>query len=84
MAPGSLRGNGTPTLDPAAGAAAAQAVLTAAGVDGQVQVDGQAVHVQVRVTAPTAVLSMLGIDRVGGTGTATASPIQGMTGQEGQ
>lgn len=75
----SLRGGGAPTLNPSQGSAAARAVIDAARVDGQVAVDGQEVLVEVHVRKPTAILSMVGVDSVGGTATATAFAITGMT-----
>jgi hypothetical protein len=79
MRGGSLRGGGDPDLDPSQGSAAAQAVIDAAGVDGEVSVAGQEVIVQVHVHKATAILSVVGVDTVGGSATATAFAVKGMT-----
>lgn len=75
---GSLR-SGVLRADSAAAVAAAQAVLSAAGVDGQVGVAGSQVTVTAHVTRPTAILSMVGIGEVSGTATYSAFPLHGTT-----
>ena len=67
------------SANPAAAQQAAQAVLTAAGVPGQVTVTGSRVTVSARASSPTAILSMVGVDEVGGSATATAIPLHGTT-----
>lgn len=79
LAPGSLR-RGQPddlTVDPAAAAAAADRVLTAGSVIGQVSVVGDTVTVTAQVSRPTAMLSAIGVNTVTGRGTATASVLYG-------
>ena len=80
---GSLHGPSPAALvvNPAAARTAASAVLAAAGVQGDVVVDGSQVTVTVHVSRPTAILSLVGVTQVGGSGTATASPLHG-TNQE--
>ena len=75
---GSLR-SGALQADPAAAAAAARAVLSAAGVDGQVEVAGSQVTVTTHVSRPTAILSMVGVGEVGGSATYSAFPLHGTT-----
>ena len=67
------------TADPAADRTAAGEVLAAAGVTGDVAVNGRSVTVTARVTKPAAILSIVGIGEVGGTATATAVPLHGTT-----
>ena len=64
----------------AAAATAARAVLTAAGVTGTVEVAPGSVTVTARTTRRTAILTILGIDEVTGTGSATAVPLLGASG----
>lgn len=71
---GSLR-TGTSIVDPLAASAAAQAVLTAAGVDGTVQASATEVTVTVTVSKSTALLSLIGKTRISGTASATARPV---------
>lgn len=73
---GLLRAGGL-RADPSAATAAAQAVLSAAGVDGQVAVDGSRVTVSTQVSRPTAVLSMIGVGEVRGSATYSAFPLHG-------
>lgn len=75
---GSLR-SGALRADPSAAAAAARAVLSAAGVDGQVEVAGSQVTVTARVSRPTAILSMVGVGEVSGSATYSAFPLHGTT-----
>ena len=49
-------------------------MLAAAGVTGDVTVTGTTVTVTARATKPTAILTIVGINQVGGTATATADP----------
>lgn len=67
------------TANPAAARTAAGQVLAAAGVTGDVAVNGRSVTVTARVTKPAAILSIVGIGEVGGTATATAVPLHGTT-----
>ena len=67
------------TVNPGAARAAAAAVLAAADVTGDITVTGSTVTVTARASRPTAVLAIVGIDRVGGTATATAIPLHGTT-----
>jgi len=67
------------TADPAAASTAAGDVLAAAGVTGDVAVNGRSVTVTARVSKPAAILSIVGIGEVGGTATATAVPLHGTT-----
>jgi hypothetical protein len=60
---------------------AAQQYLARAGYHGTVAPDGpDAIRVTVRVTAPTHVLSIIGIDSMTSTGSATASLVTRVTG----
>jgi hypothetical protein len=67
------------TANPAAARAAAAAVLDAADVTGDITVSGATVTVTARATRPTAILSIIGINQVGGTATATAITLHGTT-----
>ncbi|ACV79102.1 pilus assembly protein TadG-related protein [Nakamurella multipartita] len=67
------------TANPAQARAAANRVLAAAGVSGEVQISGAQVTVTARATDRTAVLTLIGIDEVGGEASATAIPLHGMT-----
>lgn len=67
------------TANPAAARAAAQAVLSAADVQGTVTVTGSQVTVTAHAAKPTAILAIVGIDEVGGSATATAIPLHGTT-----
>jgi hypothetical protein len=67
------------SANPAEARRAAQAVLTAAGISGDVSVAGSQVTVSARASEPTAILSMVGVDQVGGSATATAIPLHGTT-----
>ena len=68
------RSTGTITLDPAQAVADAQGFLAAAGEHGTVSVAGETVTVNVTITQPTQILSVVGVDQltVSGTGSATA------------
>jgi Flp pilus assembly protein TadG len=76
--PGPLR-TGVLRADPASAVAAAQAVLAAAGVDGQVDVAGSQVTVTAHVSKPAAILSMVGVGEVSGSATYSAFPLHGTT-----
>ena len=67
------------TTNPGAARAAAQAVLAASGITGDVTVTGTTVTVTAHATQPTAILAIAGITHVGGTATATAIPLHGTT-----
>ena len=68
------RSTGTITLDPAQAVADAQGFLAAAGEHGSASVAGETVTVNVTITQPTQILSIVGVDQltVSGTGSATA------------
>ena len=68
------RATGQIVLDPAQAVADAEHYLAAAGNTGTVAVAGDQVTVTVRLTQPTQILSIVGVDSlsVSGTGTATA------------
>lgn len=85
LAPNSLR-SGSPSglvVNPAAATAAANQVLAAGSVQGQVTVAGRIVTVTTQVSRPTAMLSAVGIDTVTGRATATATVLYGDVEQEG-
>jgi Flp pilus assembly protein TadG len=68
-------------VDQTEAVAAARAYLSAAGVSGTVTPVGtDAIRVTVTITAPTKILSLVGIDTVSSTSTATASLLSGVTG----
>jgi len=72
---------GTFTVDQAQALAAAQQYLSRYGYQGTVAADGpDAIRVTVRMTAPTHVLSIIGIDLMTSTGSATASLVTRVTG----
>ena len=76
--PGFLRA-GALRADSSAAVAAAQAVLSAAGVDGHVEVAGSQVTVTAHVSRPAAILSMVGVSEVSGSATYSAFPLHGTT-----
>jgi Flp pilus assembly protein TadG len=72
---------GSFTVDQAQAVAAAQQYLARLGVQGRAVPDGpHAIRVTVTVTAPTHVLSIIGIDSMKSRGSATASLATGVTG----
>jgi Flp pilus assembly protein TadG len=72
---------GSFTVDQAQALAAAQQYLAHLGVQGTAVADGpEAIRVTVTITAPTHVLSIIGIDSMNSTGSATASLVTGVTG----
>jgi hypothetical protein len=72
---------GSFTVDQARAIAAAQQYLDRLGIQGQAVADGpDAIRVTVRLIAPTHVLSIIGIDSMKSTGSATASLVTGVTG----
>lgn len=74
-------GSATLVVDQAEAIAAARAYLAAAGVAGTVTTVGNnAIRVSVTITTPTRILSLVGIDTVTSTSTATASLLSGVTG----
>lgn len=79
LAPDSLRRSGPQGLvvDPAAAVAAADRVLAAGQVVGQVRVAGDTVTVTAQLSRPTAMLSAVGVDSVTGRGSATATVLYG-------
>jgi Flp pilus assembly protein TadG len=73
--------NGSFTVDQAQAIAAAQQYLAGAGYQGTVWAPTpDTIHVTVTVTSPTRVLSIIGIDSMTSTGSATASLVTGVTG----
>jgi Flp pilus assembly protein TadG len=69
------------TVDQAQALAAAQHYLTSAGYQGTAAADGpDGIRVTVTVTAPTHVLSIIGIDSMTSTGSAVASLVTRVTG----
>lgn len=73
MTSDALRGTNT-KIDPVAGRAAAQRYLAAADATGTVTVQGDKVHVEVRVTYDPVFLTIIGIGRVTMTGEADSEP----------
>jgi hypothetical protein len=72
---------GSFTVDQAQALVAAQQYLAHLGVQGTAVADGpEAIRVTVTMTAPTHVLSIIGIDSMKSTGSATASLVTGVTG----
>ena len=73
--------SGSFTVDQARALAAARQYLANLGVQGTAEADGpEAIRVTVIMTAPTHVLSIVGIDSMKSTGSATASLVTGVTG----
>ena len=85
LAPNSLRSRSPSGLvvNPAAAAAAANQVLAAGSVQGQITVSGDVVTVTTQVQRRTAMLSAVGINTVTGRATATATALYGDVEQEG-
>lgn len=81
LTPTSLRGTSPAQLqvDPVAAGRAADRVLSLAGADGQVAVNGLDVTVIAHVHRRAAVLSAFGITDLTGTATATATVLHGTT-----
>lgn len=74
---------GSFTVDQAQAIAAAEHYLASAGYHGSVTPAGaQSIEVTVKVTGPTRVLSIIGIDSMSSTGSATASLVTGVTGPQ--
>jgi Flp pilus assembly protein TadG len=67
------------TVNAAAARIAASRALAAAGATGTIQIDGTAVTVTARISRPSYVLSVVGVDRLTGTGSFTAVPVHGTT-----
>jgi hypothetical protein len=73
--------SGSFTVDEAQALAAAREYLAQAGYRGTASPDGpDGIRVTVTVTEPTHVLSIIGIDSMTSTGSATASLVTGVTG----
>lgn len=72
-----FRSTGQAVLNPAAATAAADAYLATAGETGTVTVNGQVVTVTVTRSQHTAILSIVGIETMTATGTASATAEQG-------
>jgi Flp pilus assembly protein TadG len=78
---GKALATGSFTVDQGQALAAAQQYLARLGLKGTVVPDGpDAIRVTVRLIAPTQVLSIIGIDSMKSTGSATASLVTGVTG----
>jgi Flp pilus assembly protein TadG len=72
---------GTFQVDQQQALAAARAYLSRGGWQGSVRLSGRAsISVRVTITEPTKVLSLIGIDSMRSTGSATASLVAGVTG----
>ena len=79
--PANAYSTGSFTVDQSQAVAAARQYLAAAGYHGTVTTLGtESIQVTVTVTAPTQVLSIIGIDSMSSTGSATASLVAGVTG----
>lgn len=79
--PANAYSTGSFTVDQSQAVAAARQYLAAAGYHGTVTTVGtESIQVTVTVTAPTRVLSIIGIDSMSSTGSATASLVAGVTG----
>jgi Flp pilus assembly protein TadG len=80
---GQALSTGSFTVDQAQAIAAAQQYLSSAGYHGSVTpVGAESIQVRVTVTGPTKVLSIIGIDSMTSTGSATASLVTGVTGPQ--
>jgi Tfp pilus assembly protein PilV len=80
---GKAYSTGAFAVDPSRAIAAAQAYLAsvaAAGYTGSVNVGPESIQVTVTVTQPTKILSIIGIDSMTVTRTATAALVTGVTG----
>ena len=74
---------GSFTVDQGQAITAAQRYLASAGYHGSVTLVGtESIEVTVTVTGPTRVLSIIGIDSMTSTGSATASLVTGVTGPQ--
>jgi Flp pilus assembly protein TadG len=74
-------GSGTFRVDEVQAIAAARTYLSRAGCTGTVSADGtQRIRVAVTITSHTLVLSLIGIDTMTSTGSATATLVTGVTG----
>jgi Flp pilus assembly protein TadG len=69
-------------LDAPAAVAAAQGYLARTGHTGQVQVNGNDVVVTVHISQPTELLTFIGVGSFELDGTASATPVHGVTGPE--
>jgi Flp pilus assembly protein TadG len=74
--PSAVRGDGA-RVAPGAAARAARAYLTAAGVEGTVTVEGNAVRVSTSITYEPVFLAFAGVGPMTVTGTAVARPVAG-------
>ncbi len=74
--PSAVRGDGA-RVAPAAAARAARAYLDAAGVEGTVTVEGNAVRVSTSITYEPVFLAVAGVGPMTVTGTALARPVAG-------
>ena len=80
---GQALSTGSFTVDQAQAVAAAQQYLSSTGYHGSVTpVGAESIQVTVTVTGPTKVLSIIGIDSMTSTGSATASLVTGVTGPQ--
>ena len=81
VSPANAYSTGSFTVDQGQALAAARQYLAAAGYHGSVSPVGtESIQVTVTVTAPTRVLSIIGIGSMSSTGSATASLVAGVTG----
>ena len=80
---GQALSTGSFTVDQAQAIAAAEEYLSSAGYHGSVTPVGtESIQVTVTVTGPTKVLSIIGVDSMTSTGSATASLVTGVTGPQ--
>jgi len=81
ISPAQAYATGAFAVDQSQAVAAAQQYLSQAGYTGSVAVAGRdSIRVTVTVTEPTKILSIIGIDSVSATGSATAVLVTGVTG----
>jgi Putative Flp pilus-assembly TadE/G-like len=78
----SVRAGGPHLLDPPAAQAAALAYLGQAGYSGAARVRADSIDVDVAWSQPTVILHLVGIGTPGGTVSASARSVHGVTGEE--
>ena len=83
LAPSTYRQSGAVDLDPDAAVAAAQGFLGATGHPGSVSVAGNEVTVTLSFDQPTALLGLIGIERVSVSGRGRARSVRGVDVAEG-
>lgn len=74
-----LRSDGAPALDPVAAESAAREYLAAHGLDGDVEVTGDRVDVEVRLDVAMSLLSAIGLDTRTVVGTGSARLVEGVS-----